>query len=102
MLKTKNRFAPLLCGVALLTLAGCAAQSPVTPAGNGSYMVSKQAATGFPGLGNLKSDELLRATEFCDKQNQELHVISSTETKPPFILGNYPRVEILFNCAPRT
>ena len=68
--------------------------------GQGSYIVAKQAATGFPGLGNLKADALAEANNYCRQQSQgqELFVTRATETQPPYLLGNYPRAEIEFRC----
>ena len=40
--------------VAAVFLAGCASNSGVTPIGQDTYMVSRQAATGFSGSGCLK------------------------------------------------
>ena len=79
-------------------LAGCASHSGVVPTGQGSYMISKQAATGFPGLGNLKAEALQEANQQCLGEGRELLVTKSTETQPPYALGNYPRVEIEFRC----
>lgn len=36
-------------GLALAALAGCASNPGVAPLGNDTYVVSRQAATGFPG-----------------------------------------------------
>jgi hypothetical protein len=81
-------------------VAGCASNTGVVPNGQGSYIVAKQAATGFPGLGNLKADALAEANNYCTQQGrgQELIVTRQTETQPPYVLGNYPRAEIEFRC----
>jgi hypothetical protein len=70
------------------------------PNGQGSYIIAKQAATGFPGLGNLKGEALAEASRYCGQQGQgqELFVTRTTETQPPYVLGNYPRAEIEFRC----
>jgi hypothetical protein len=69
-------------------------------------MVAKQAATGFPGLGNLKAEALEEADRYCASlpgSGHQLFVTRSTETQPPYVLGNYPRAEIEFRCdAPST
>jgi hypothetical protein len=46
-----------------LTLAGCASHTGVVPDGQGGYTISKQAATGFPGLGTLKGDIMQEASQ---------------------------------------
>ena len=89
-------------GMALGTfflMAGCSAQTGVVPTGQNSYLVAKQAATGFPGLGNLKAEALQEANQYCVGRGSDLFVTRSTETQPPYVLGNYPRAEIEFRCA---
>jgi hypothetical protein len=80
------------------TLAGCASHSGVVPNGEGGYSISKQAATGFPGLGNIKADLMQEANQYCLSQGREFLLTNSTETQPPYLLGNYPRAEINFRC----
>jgi hypothetical protein len=79
-------------------LTACASYSGIVPEGNNTYVVTKQQATGFPGLGNLKTELLIDAKEFCDKTGRSLRVLDDKETQPPYILGNYPRVELTFTC----
>jgi hypothetical protein len=68
--------------------------------GPDTYMVSKQAATGFSGLGSLKADALREAYAQCSQAGQAVQVVSDQESHPPFIFGNYPRVDITFRCVP--
>jgi hypothetical protein len=82
----------------ILSLAACAASSGIVDEGSGTFYVSKQAATGFSGLGNLRAEVTSDARQFCVKAGKDLHVLNTSETKPPFILGNYPRVELEFSC----
>lgn len=79
-------------------LVGCASDSGIVRMGPDTYMVSKQAATGFSGLGNLKADVLREAYAQCSKTNQSVDVVSDHESHPPYILTNYPRVDITFRC----
>jgi hypothetical protein len=79
-------------------LTGCASYSGIVATGNDTFMVSKQAATGFSGLGNLKTDIIQDASAYCGKQGKALQIINATESQPPFVLGNYPRAEIQFKC----
>ena len=44
------------CLAVTIPLVGCALHSGVVPDGAGGYLISQQAATGFPGLGNIKAD----------------------------------------------
>lgn len=79
-------------------LAGCAATSNITPIGRDKFLMTKQAATGFPGLGNMKAEVLAEANAHCEKSKKTMEVINTSESRPPFILGNYPRVEVQFAC----
>jgi hypothetical protein len=64
-------------------------------------LIAKQAATGFPGLGNLKAEALQEANQYCASQGREFLLRNVTETQPPYVLGNYPRSEIEFQCVSR-
>ena len=83
---------------AVAMLAGCASDSGVIDQGGGTYFVSKQAATGFSGLGNLRANVTTEARQFCARTGKELRVLNINETQPPYLLGNYPRVELEFAC----
>ena len=78
----------LFCYLLPILLVGCASNSGVVPIGSDTFMVSRQAATGFSGLGTLN----------CVGQQKKLHVISATEAEPPFIFGNFPKAEVQFKC----
>jgi hypothetical protein len=39
-----------------------------------------------------------RAMEFCKRKGKEMESIRETTATPPFVLGNFPRVEIVFDC----
>jgi putative hemolysin len=88
-------------GIMLVGLAGCASHSGVVPNGQGGYLIAKQAATGFPGLGNLKAEVLDEASQYCGQQGREFLLVKSRETQSPYMLGNYPRAEIEFQCSPQ-
>jgi hypothetical protein len=66
-----------------ILMAGCSAQTGVVPTGQNSYLVAKQATTGFPGLGNLKAEALQEANQYCVGRGSDLFVTRSTETQPP-------------------
>ena len=61
-------------------------------------MVTRQAATGFSGLGSLKADAFNEANQYCLKQNKFTRVVSTSESSPPYVLGNFPRAEVQFMC----
>lgn len=85
--------APVCCA-----LIGCAANSGVVPIGQDTYMVSRQAATGFSGSGTLKAEAFQEANQYCVSQRKVLQVLYTDEAKPPFILGNFPKAEVQFMC----
>lgn len=87
----------LVCYAALGSLAGCAVNS-IAPMGGGVMMISKQASTGFGGMANLKAKALLQAQNECAKQHRDFEVVHIEESKPPYILANFPRVEVSFRC----
>ena len=84
--------------VAAVFLAGCASNSGVTPIGQDTYMVSRQAATGFSGSGVLKAEAFQEASQYCAKLGKSLQVVSTHEASPPYILANFPKAEIQFMC----
>lgn len=82
----------------LVVLTGCAAHSGVVQMGPDSYFVSRQAATGFTGMGTLKGEAMAEAGAFCTAKGKTAEVVSEEDAKPPYILGNFPKTEIKFRC----
>lgn len=82
----------------LPVLAGCAINSGVVPMGKDSFMVSRQAATGFIGLSDLKAEAIREANQYCVKKGKFLQVVRTSESSPPFVFGNFPRAEVHFMC----
>lgn len=95
-MKARN---PVAASVLLFFVSACASNSGVVQTGKDTYIISKQAASGFTGLGTLKADAMKEAYGQCAKTGQSVKVVDSQESKPPFVLGNFPRVEITFRCA---
>ncbi|WP_222619353.1 SHOCT domain-containing protein [Undibacterium hunanense] len=87
----------LLCSAALL-LTACASNSNVLSIGKDTYMVSRQAATGFSGSGTLKAEAFQEATQYCEKLGKSFQVVSTQEASPPYIFGNFPKAEVQFMC----
>jgi hypothetical protein len=83
---------------AAVVLAGCAENSGVVQMGSDTYMVSRQAATGFTGLGTLKADAMREAYAQCQKTGKSVQVVDTVDSKPPYIFGNFPSTEIHFKC----
>jgi len=84
--------------VAALLVAGCAANSGVFSSGSSTFTVSRQAATGFSGSGNIKAEAMTEANDYCQSRNLQMEVVSVKEAQPPFILGNFPKAEVVFKC----
>jgi hypothetical protein len=86
--------------LALLVVAtvACAANSGVVPIGPDTYLVSRQAATGFSGSGTLKAEAFREASEFCRSKGKSLQVVNTNESSPPYVAGNFPKAEVQFMC----
>ena len=83
---------------AVLAITGCASNSGVVPIGPDTFMVSRQAATGFSGLGTLKADAFHEANQYCASQGKYIRVVNTSDSAPPYVFGNFPRSEIQFMC----
>ncbi len=81
-----------------LILSGCAANSGIVPMGGNTYMVSRQAATGFTGMGTLKAEAMKEAYSECSKTGKSVKVLETKDARPPYIFGNFPKTEIRFKC----
>ena len=90
--------------LALLVLTGCAAKSGsgVVSEGPDTYMVSRQAATFFSDLDNLKAEALQEASEYCLSQNKKIQVVNIIEPSPARVFGNFPRAVVQFKCLEKT
>lgn len=85
-------------GILLLALTGCASHTGIVGIGPDTYMIAKQQATGFPGLGNMKAEIIAEGSQKCVADGKVFQLVTTNETQPPYILGNYPRSEITFMC----
>lgn len=84
--------------LAMIALTGCASNSGTVAIGPDTYFVSKQAATGFTGIGTFKGEAIGEAGQFCTSNGKTVKVITQKDAEPPFILGNFPKTEITFRC----
>ena len=84
----------------ILTLCGCASNSGVVAVAKDTFMVTRQAATGFSGSGNLKAEALREAAAYCASQGKEMKLVAVTESAPPYVLGNFPKAEVIFKALP--
>lgn len=78
--------------------AGCATQSGVVDMGAGTYFVSHQGASSFSGMGNLRAEALQDAADHCRAQGKAVAIVSERQSDPPYILGNFPRIDLTFRC----
>jgi hypothetical protein len=88
----------ILCLFCAFLVFGCASHTGIVSISNNTYMIAKQQATGFPGLGNMKAEIISEGNSFCKADNKEFKLLSTNETKGPYVWGNYPRSEITFTC----
>lgn len=82
--------------LAVFCVSACSMNSGIRDIGGGTFFVSRQAATGATGLGTLRADALEQAARHC--QGRGIELVSETSSRPPYILGNFPRVDITFRC----
>lgn len=82
----------------VLLLSGCSEKSGVYPSGSGTYSITNQAATGFSGKQDIRTNAYKEASTFCLKKRKDFVVIRTDENEGPYILGKYPRVTLLFKC----
>ncbi|MGB5964147.1 MAG: SHOCT domain-containing protein [Sulfurimonadaceae bacterium] len=64
------------------------------------YRVFHQASTGFSGTSGIRAEAEKRATKFCKEldKNKKMLTVAEHTAKPPYVLGNFPRIEIIFVC----
>lgn len=91
----------LILALLLMPLTSCATSSGVVQTGPDTFMISRQAGSGFGGLGRLKVDAISEAGRFCIKDGKYLNVLKASENDGPYILGNFPRAEVEFTCTQR-
>lgn len=122
--RTSRLLIPAVLAAALL-LEGCAVTPPVenaseTPShfadavykgrhipmaenteGLEEYRVYRRAATGFVSENAVINNAKRAAFRFCDVKKKDVKILSLHRATPPYILGNYPRAELVFTCVPR-
>lgn len=112
-----------IIALATASLAGCATTSAVVPAAAGKsgfddaaypgetveldkptpgaerFRVFQQGATGFVSLDSVRGGVETAASQHCTRRGKVVRPLQETASKPPHILGNFPRVEWVFECA---
>ncbi len=66
------------------------------------YRIYHRGATGFVPISALRESAEERATQFCQRQGRSMQVLGEKISPPPYILGNFPRIEIVFASVPTT
>jgi len=82
----------------VLLMAGCAENSGIVKLGTNSFMVSRRGATGWSPIESLKAQAITEAGAYCVQQGKSLQVTDTSQSHPPYLLGNFPRVDIQFTC----
>ena len=62
------------------------------------YRIYDRASSGFISIGATREGLEERARQFCADKEKSLHVLESEQSNPPYILGNFPRMELIFSC----
>ena len=103
-------------------ILGCASNPPVQPAvssksqfdaaaygremtqlnkptpGAEVYRAFYQGGSGFVSVSSVRETVEEMATKHCARKGKPARPLIETTSKPPYILGNFPRVEWLFEC----
>lgn len=66
--------------------------------GNPKYRIFHKGGSSFISVQTIRSTAERRAAEFCGRKGKVFEVLSETSSKPPHVLGNFPCVEIVFEC----
>ena len=93
-----RHFAVASIALTSLTMIGCAVNSGVVPTGQDTFMVSRQAASGFSNISGLTPDALNEANQYCTNQQKSLVVTNIKEARPTSGPGDFPRSEVQFIC----
>ena len=112
----------VLAALASIVLVGCADSPAIQPAGSSTskfarsayhgetvtvrstppgveeYRVFQEGSSGFVSIQSVRAGAEQRATAFCDGTGKTMLSLRETTATPPYILGNFPRVEIIFGC----
>ena len=60
------------------------------------YTLYERGSTGFVSIQTLRLNLERRAELFANRQNKSFIVIGEKISEPPYILGNFPRIQIVF------
>lgn len=80
----------------LFGLAGCASSSGVIEIGPDTYMVSREAGSGYSGANGQKTLALKEAGQFCTQLKKNLRVTEVNMVNGG--IGVFPRADVSFMC----
>ena len=66
------------------------------------YRAYRKASTGFTTMTKTQKELEQSIRKFANKKGKSFIVLGSQFSKPPYILGNYPRMEIIFALVDKT
>lgn len=62
------------------------------------YRVFSHGSSGFVSVASVQSNAEGRAKDFCGQDGKAIKVLQQQTSTPPHVLGNFPRVELIFIC----
>ncbi len=62
------------------------------------YRIFHQGSTGFTSVQSVRVSATNRAKHFCERKGKSMQAVKERTSVPPHILGNFPRIEIIFAC----
>ncbi len=60
------------------------------------YRVYHRASSGFVPMSSIRGEAEQRAEDFARRQGKKMILLGERTSQPPYILGNFPRIEIVF------
>jgi len=60
------------------------------------YRIFQQASSGFTSIGKLRAAAEERINKFASQQGKSYIILGEKTSKPPYIIGNFPKIEMVF------
>ncbi len=60
------------------------------------YRTYKRGSNGLTSIQSLRNDVEMRASKFAQQQGKSFVVLGEQTSNPPYLFGNFPRIEIVF------
>jgi hypothetical protein len=93
----------LFFSMAILSASGCSTITiGPTPAGENTYVVSRREGAFPSGSEPLLAEAIGEANRFCGSLGRVMKLINTHENPEPYILGNYPKSTVTFECVIKT